>query len=209
MNRCKADNTFQLSTLLNSTSDAYSDLNGRDLVSQKVSELVVMGGKYPSGRSWNFWGSNPSLTAHVINTWEGRVTFLGGDVGKYVLTGRPLMVEGPKRDPVRTAYIYYSYYESRPSWDPLTILYAIHGLGDTFKIGNAYGYNHIHPDGTNEWVWTKQARKQHFLRLKADNQTVAAEVDGLFLQGALMAEAGHVGTPDWGSLCGLGYHEEL
>lgn len=211
MKRGEADNIFQLSALLNSTSDACSGLNGRDLVSQKVSELVVMGGKYPSGRSWNFWGSNPSLAAHVINTWswEGRVTFIGGDVGKHVLTGGPLMAEGPKRDPVRMAYIYYSYYEPRPSWDPLTILYAIHGLGDTFEIGNEYGYNHIHPDGTNEWVWTKQARKQHFLRLKADNQTVATEIDRLFLQGALMAEAGHDGPPDWGSLCGLRDHEEL
>ncbi|KAL2259993.1 hypothetical protein VTK26DRAFT_6146 [Humicola hyalothermophila] len=198
-----------LSALLNSTSDSYSNLTGRDLVAQKVNELVVMGGKYPSGRSWNFWGSDPSLAAHVINTWDGRVVFVGGDVGKQVLSGGPLMVKGPKKDPVRMAYIYYSYYAPRPSWDPLTILYAIHGLGDLFELGNEYGYNHVHPDGTNEWVWDENVRSQHFLRLKVDNQTAAGEVDRLLLQGALMVSKGHVGTLAREASCDLCRHEEL
>ncbi|KAJ2994346.1 hypothetical protein NUW58_g1581 [Xylaria curta] len=145
-----------LSGLLNSTADAYSDLSGRALVARKVSELVVMGGDYPSGYEFNFWGSNASLTAHVINTWEGRMVFLGFSVGEDVKSGGPLMFKGPD-DPVRMAYIYYSYYTPRPSWDPLAMLYAMNGLGDLFKFGNEYGYNHVGVDGANRWVWDPES----------------------------------------------------
>jgi hypothetical protein len=140
---------WKLSGLLNSTADAFCTLSGRELVARKVSELVIMGGGYPSGYSWNFWGSNPSLAAHVVNTWEGRIVFVGDDVGEHVKPGGRLMSEGPKTDPVRMAYIYYSYYTPRPSWDPLAVLYAISGLGELFVFGNDYGYNYIDPNGAN------------------------------------------------------------
>ncbi|KAJ8115846.1 hypothetical protein ONZ43_g4573 [Nemania bipapillata] len=175
----------KLSGLLNSTADSHSDLSGRELVKRKVSELVIMGGGYPSGYGYNFWGSDPSCAAHVVNTWEGRMVFLGGEVGKEVKSGRRLMAEAPETDPVRMAYIYYSYFTPRSSWDPLTVLYAIHGLGDLFTFGNEFGYNHVEDNGANAWVWDQKVRNQFFLRLKSDNETAAAELDRLFLQGAM------------------------
>ncbi|KAJ9603649.1 hypothetical protein H2200_011835 [Cladophialophora chaetospira] len=187
---CPEDSTkatlTQLCALLNSTSDTYSTLNGHDLVSRKVSELVIMGGGYPTGRpSWNFWGSgNVSLAAHVVHTWPGRVVFAGTDVGKHVLTGGPLMMEGPKTDPVRMAYMYYSPFKARPSWDPLVVSYAMDGLRALFTFGNEYGYNQIEPDGSNRWIWDESVKTQFFLRLKVDNATAAAHVDDLFLRGA-------------------------
>ncbi|KAI0449521.1 inosine/uridine-preferring nucleoside hydrolase [Xylaria acuta] len=174
-----------LSGLLNSTADSYSHLSGRALVARKVSELVVMGGDYPSGYEFNFWGSNASLTAHVINTWEGRMVFVGYSVGKAVKPGGRLMSEGPNMEPVRMAYIYFTYYAPRPSWDPLAMLYAMNGLGGLFRFGNGYGYNHVEISGANRWIWDPKVRNQFFLRLKTDEETVAAELDRLFLQGAL------------------------
>lgn len=76
---------------------------------KKVSELVVMGGDYPSGHEYNFWGSNASATAYVINTWPGRVTFLGFHVGYNVRSAARLTTEGPKDDPVVAAYKWYRY----------------------------------------------------------------------------------------------------
>jgi len=149
-----------------------------------------MGGGYPSGREWNFFGSDPSLTAHAVNTWEGSIVFVGDEVGKDVFSGGPLMKDGPRRDPVRQAYIYYSYYSPRPSWDALAILYGIHGLGSLFEFGNEYGYNHIEPDGANRWVWDKGVRAQRFLRLKVDKATASAEIDRLLLEGALSEVTG-------------------
>ncbi|KAK4102522.1 inosine/uridine-preferring nucleoside hydrolase [Parathielavia hyrcaniae] len=184
-----------LSALLNSTADASSPLSGRDLVSLKVSELVVMGGSYPSGGpSWNFFGSNASLAAHVVNTWTGpgRMVFAGDDVGKHALTGGPLMAEGPEADPVGRAYIWYGYHRPRPSWDPLAVWYAIHGLGKLFEYGNegGSGYNFVEADGSNRWVADETVRNQFFLRLKVANETAAEEIDRLFLEGALLAASG-------------------
>lgn len=182
---------WQLSGLLNSTADSYSDLSGRDLIAHKVAELVIMGGGYPSGYSWNFWGSNGSLAAHVVNTWEGQMVFVGDDVGKDVKSGGELMSAGPKTDPVRMAYIYYSYYEPTSSWDPLATLYAIGRLGELFKYGNEYGYNHVNANGANRWVWDRKVQNQFFLRLKVSNETAAQELDRLFLKGALSVVEQH------------------
>jgi hypothetical protein len=170
--------------LLNSAADEYSPLDGRELVKRKVTELAIMGGKYPSGRSWNFWGSDPALAAHVISTWEVPMTFIGDDVGKDVLAGGPLMASKLEEDPVRMAYIYYGFGKPRPSWDPLTILYVADGLGSLFEIVEDRGFNKILADGSNEWVYDGTKKQQRYLRLKSGNETAAVELDRLFMLAA-------------------------
>ncbi|TDZ39305.1 Inosine-uridine preferring nucleoside hydrolase [Colletotrichum trifolii] len=88
-----------LSGLLNSTADAQSTLTGPELVEAKVKELVVMGGDYPDGYEFNFWGDNPYEAAHVINNWKGPVVYAGSSLGGSVHSGGPLMADGPKTDP--------------------------------------------------------------------------------------------------------------
>lgn len=176
-----------LSALLNSTTDGYSDLNGYQLVEAKVKELAVMGGGYPAGHEFNFFGDDPSLTAHVVNTWPPAVpiTFLGTEIGEQVSTGARLTVEGPANDPVKAAYEWYvGYNTTRFSWDPLTVAYAVQGLGSWFEYGNTDGYNHVFPNGSNVWVEDAGRTNQHYLRLKTDNATVAKELDELLLEGA-------------------------
>ena len=175
-----------LSGLLNSTADTYSELDGYALVEAKVNKLAIMGGEYPSGQEFNFYGDSPLLTAHVVNTWPRSVpvTFLGTEVGAIVFTGAKLTVEGPEDDPVRAAYKWYvGYNTTRESWDPLTVAYACLGLGNWFQYGNSAGYNHVYPNGSNTWVEDDGVANQHYLRLKMDNGTVAKELDGLFLKG--------------------------
>lgn len=177
-------NNNQLSGLLNSSADGFSPLNGSELVSAKVSELVVMGGAYPSGYEYNFWGDNSSLAAHVINSWAGPVVYLGDELGANVTSGGRFMAEAPSTDPIRCAYIYYTYNTSRPSWDPLTILYAIDGLGDLFEYGNEAGYNYVAPNGSNSWVYDDNIRNQHWLKLKVPNAVAGSEIDRRLLKGA-------------------------
>jgi hypothetical protein len=159
-------------------------LNGRQLIKQKVAELVVMGGGYPSGFSWNLYGSGPDVAARVINGWQGPIVFVGDDVGQFVMSGGALLSDQSLSDPVRDAYMYYRHGRSHSSWDPLTMIYTAQGLGDLFEFGNDYGYNHVQSNGTNHWVWDSQYRDQHFLRLKVDNQTAATKLDEMFLRGA-------------------------
>ncbi|KAK1778483.1 Inosine/uridine-preferring nucleoside hydrolase domain-containing protein [Copromyces sp. CBS 386.78] len=202
-----------LSLLLDSGPDSFSPLTGRQLILRKVAELVVMGGRYPEGKSWNFFGSDPDIphrnggnglglgprgTANVINHWptpqrdgwKGRVVYVGDEVGGNVLTGAGLVREGPKGDPVGRAYGYYAYGEARPSWDPVAVLYAMDGLGELFKYDEEYGYGRNwvdERDGSNRWVWDEETKNQFVLALKADDETVASEIDHLFLEGARSA----------------------
>ncbi|KAB2575685.1 hypothetical protein DBV05_g5676 [Lasiodiplodia theobromae] len=177
-----------LSGLLNSTADAYSNSSGLELVQSKVAELVIMGGGYPSGYEYNFWGSNSSLTAHVVNNWPGKMTFSGSELGGNVTSGASLTVEAPAGDPVAAAYRWYTGYNvSRFSWDPLTVLYACEGTADLFEYANEFGYNHVHPNGSNNWVYDETATNQHWLQLKVDNETVARKLDRLYLEGAVSA----------------------
>ncbi|KKY16384.1 putative inosine uridine-preferring nucleoside hydrolase [Diplodia seriata] len=175
-----------LSGLLNSTADGYSTSSGVELIQSKVSELVIMGGGYPSGYEFNFWGSNSSLTAHVVNNWPGKMTFSGSELGGNVTSGASMTVKAPADDPVAAAYRWYTGYNvSRFSWDPLTVLYACDGLGDLFRYANEFGYNYVHPNGSNDWVYDETATKQHWLQLRVDNETAARELDRLFLEGAV------------------------
>lgn len=173
-----------LSGLLNSTGDAYSPLSGPELIAKKVRKLAVMGGGYPSGHEYNFWGDNPLTTAHVVNNWPRTVpvTFLGTEVGDNVLSGAKLTTEGTKGDLVTAAYGWYvGYNTTRMSWDPLTVMYAVTGLGSLFEYGNTAGYNHVFANGSNVWVVDEGVTNQHYLQLAIDNVTVADKLDGLYL----------------------------
>ncbi|KAL0931233.1 inosine uridine-preferring nucleoside hydrolase [Colletotrichum truncatum] len=178
-----------LSGLLNSTADAYSSLTGPQLVEAKVKELVVMGGDYPTGYEFNFWGDNPYTAAHVIHNWKGSIVYAGFQLGGSVYSGGPLMADGPKTDPVRAAYILYSYYQPRWSFDPIAMLYAIKGLGNHFKFGNDNGYNTIKLDGEgsvgrNEWVFDEKVSSQHWLNPTVAYSELAETLDSLYLKGA-------------------------
>ncbi|KAL2813766.1 inosine-uridine preferring nucleoside hydrolase-domain-containing protein [Aspergillus cavernicola] len=177
-----------LSDLLSSQPDTYSPLTGRQLVIEKVNELVVMGGSYPSGYEFNFFGYNSTAAAHVVNTWPGAVTFIGDKVGHYVLSGARLTIEGPERDPVRAAYTWYSgYNKSRSSWDPLTVLYAVEGLGRIFRVGGRSGHNHVYPDGRNVWRSWSNGWSHHYLELAVSNETAGSILDEKFIEGAVGA----------------------
>ena len=184
-----------LSGLLNSTADSYSELTGPELVERKVAELVVMGGGYPSGHEFNFWGYDPSATAHVVNSWKGPVVFSGAELGGNVSSGGGLMARGPPSDPVRAAYLYYTYNTSRFSWDPLTVLYAMQGLGELFEFGNDAGYNFVHANGSNAWVADESATNQHWLKLKVDNVTAARSLDEMMLEASWSVAPKADGTP--------------
>ncbi|KLU87107.1 hypothetical protein MAPG_06112 [Magnaporthiopsis poae ATCC 64411] len=71
------------------------------------------------------------------------------------------------------------------SWDPLTVLYAISGLGDTFEYGAETGFNRVNAtDGSNQWVADPSVTTQRWLKLKVSNATAAETLDRLYLDAA-------------------------
>jgi hypothetical protein len=116
-----------LCDLLASPPDDLSAATGAELVAAKVRRTVVMGGMFPSGRSFNF---TQSLVAarKFVQTWPTPVDFLGWEVGFGVITGRRASL-GPGI--VGEAYrLYNGAGTGRASWDLLAMHYAIVGESD-------------------------------------------------------------------------------
>lgn len=167
-----------LAELLRSQPDDASPLAGPQLITQKVSELVVMGGTYPSGWEWNFAGVDPTSTAYVLEHWpeDVPITFSGVELGGNIFSGQTLQQDAPSDSPIVSSYQWFVGRCStvRESWDPLTVLYGILGFNGFENIGmhppfafaNQYGYNSIiSKNGSNAWVNDTSVTNQHWLRL--------------------------------------------
>ncbi len=136
---------------LASEPDTISELSGRDLAEKKILRFVCMGGRYPQQLSFGDWGNfmpDPSAVQKVYRNWPCPIIFSGD--GEKVLTGS-LLNRTPKENPVRMGYeLYLKGKKSRPSWDPITLLFAVRPNESFWKI-TTRGYNHIFENGTNQW----------------------------------------------------------
>lgn len=198
-----------LADLLKSQADSLSDLTGSELVSARVSELIVMGGRYPSGWGYNFGGVDPESTAYVLENWPRDVpaTFSGGELGGNIYSGQTLQQDAPPNSPILAAYLWYVGRCStvRQSWDPLTTLYGVLGLDGFERVGlsrplafaNQYGYNSITSSkGSNAWVNDTSVTTQHWLRLSdgVTNSSVASLLNQLYTHDPTSHDYMHGGT---------------
>jgi hypothetical protein len=182
-----------LAELLHSPPDDHSPLSGADLVEQKVAELVVMGGAYPSGWEYNF-ATNISATRTVLTEWPTTVpiTFSGSELGSRIFSGQRLPELASKDSPVLAAYQWYGdrCNTTRASYDPVTVLYGALGLGEVFEFAALRGFNEIGEDGRNSWVEDGAERGRRWLRLKdAVDETLVGEL----LEHLYVGEASDVG----------------
>jgi hypothetical protein len=139
-----------LEELLKSPADADSPLTGLDLVRKKVKQLVVMGGAYPSGHEWNFSGAGVGpVSAFVIENWPTPILFSGFEIGQGITTGIQIQ-NCPADNPVRRAYELFNHFAGRASWDLTAVLAAVRDPKLYWDIRED-GYNHVTPDGKNEW----------------------------------------------------------
>jgi hypothetical protein len=90
-----------LKDLLKSGPDQYSNLNGVELIKQKVKRWVAMGGTYPEGESSNFDGDK-TTASYVVDYWPGEVLFVGNGSFNFY-TGSSLL-NTPTNNPVRIVY---------------------------------------------------------------------------------------------------------
>lgn len=96
-----------LTELLNSESDEYSDLNGVDLVAQKVKLVCCMGGNFQDFESaeYNFM-CDPAAAQFVVETCPAPIMFSGFEIGINVDTGERCY-EMEEDNPVRLSYDLY------------------------------------------------------------------------------------------------------
>lgn len=146
-----------LSRLLETGADEFSDLKGADLVKKKVKRLVCMGGRYPADQDPRPWGNfkpDPRSTQHVAAAWPTRIYFTGGGAfADSVPTGEIFFNERYQHTPM--AHAYKLFLESwKRNWhhsaDIIAVYVAVRGYQPYFRL-QEHGYNHIFENGTNEW----------------------------------------------------------
>ena len=144
-----------LSTLLQSSPDKYSKLGGKELIKQKVKQLVCMAGRFPAGSEFNV-NQDAAASQFVFNNWETPVLFSGVEIGLKIRTGLPLVYnKAIKNSPVKDVFricIPMNPEDSagRMSWDETAVLVAIKGYKPWYDIEK--GKIIVAEDGSNTWI---------------------------------------------------------
>lgn len=165
--------------LLQSGPDRHSGLTGVELAARKVRHLVVMGGRFPEGKEWNF-EMHPESAAYVTAFWPTAITFTGYEIGAEIRTGRRLHTETPADNPVRRSYVWYAAVDGvRESWDLTAVLYAAEGLGDywdevrgTIEVDPASGANRWTPDPAGRHAYLTRKMEPAKLEERLDDLLV-------------------------------------
>ncbi|TAE51850.1 MAG: nucleoside hydrolase [Bacteroidetes bacterium] len=145
-----------LHQLLLSPPDAFSPLEGRELVAQKVRHLVSMAGAFPGGEEYNV-KTDSVASSLVARMWPTPILFSGFEIGIRINTGNRLVAEGDTASPVRDAYAYcLETYGPQPlkdgrfSWDQTAVWAAIRGPEPFW--GTEQGRLTVAVNGIDHWV---------------------------------------------------------
>ena len=143
-----------LAELLQSIPDKYSKLTGKELVRQKVRQLVCMAGSFPAGNEWNV-RMDAAASKNVFNNWPTPILFSGVEIGFTIKTGLPLINnDAIKNSPVKDVYrisIPLSLQDSagRMSWDQTAVLIAVKGYKPWWNTKK--GKMIVADNGSNAW----------------------------------------------------------
>lgn len=168
--------TKGLYDLLVSPPDDISPLSGQELIVQKIKRWVALGALRASNpennytRDWNFFFNNTApYTDYLVKHFPAPTVFVDG--GHQVMTGKSLK-SSPPGNIVRTAYRDWLWQaqqktlsDQRPSWDLVTVYYAVEGLGD-FLTNLGPGYLEFDPEKGCRWNSQPNQTNQQFIRQK-------------------------------------------
>ncbi len=176
--------------VMESGPDQYSDLDGLSLMEKKISEMVIMGGQFPSGdNEWNFNGNMPGVTRKVLEGLDLPITFSGFEVGLVVKTGAFLNQEDP-RSPLHVGFLHFSEHApwiknafegeilNNASYDQTAVLYAVRKEEGGYWTRVIEGYCEADDNGGNRWI--EGEHKNHsYLQLTRKPEELARLIEEL------------------------------
>ncbi|MFB9841596.1 nucleoside hydrolase [Mucilaginibacter ginsenosidivorans] len=169
-----------LSNLLNSNPDSYSNLDGKALVGKKVKLLVCMAGKFPSGFEFNAM-KDAKASQNVYQNWPTKVILSGFEIGAKIHAGIPLINNSAiQNDPVKDVFrisIPKAKEDSagRMSWDETAALVAVRGYSQYYTLHS--GRMKVADDGSD--VWDDNGKGQAYLVEKVDYKEVQKLINDL------------------------------
>jgi inosine-uridine nucleoside N-ribohydrolase len=178
---CATGPVTNLARLLDSPPDEHSRLKGRDLVAKKVKLLVVMGGRYPEGKEWNFDQDRPAA-AKMLAEWPTPILLSGFEIGEKILTGKRLHTEAPEASPVRAAYaLFPGIGKERESWDETAILAAVRGPEPNWRTSAPGTVTLDASTGVDRWTATPSGTHTYLIERESPS-SVKRTIDELMLQ---------------------------
>lgn len=177
--------TKGLYDLLVSGPDSISELSGFELVRQKVKRWVALGALNANNsegyltRDWNFFFNGTArFTGYLVDSIPVPVYFVNG--GRHVMTGKSLKTT-QAGNIVRMAYRdwlwnykQFTLDDQRPSWDLVTVYYAIEGMGHFMKEEKE-GWLEFDIHKGCRWVTGFNNRHQHYITQKNDTDMAFSE----------------------------------
>ena len=171
-----------LADLLDSKPDQHSKLSGPELIRAKVKELVVMGGKYPQGKEYNFYfGGVQGAALKVVDSWptEVPIVFSGYEVGEAIISGKTYkqtLADSPLRLALQKQYSALD--KGRYSWDETAVLYAVRGASyqdkQYWKLHTG-GRCVVDPkDGSNKWADAPDKKQSYMINAMPPAQIAQA-----------------------------------
>lgn len=142
---CAIGPLTNVAALLESKADEISVLDGRSLVKERCSKIVLMAGEFnidANGKARPEWNVKLDVSASkkVMELAPVETVLLPFDVGEGMMSGKPLMDKYGENNPVSLAFLTYPWIDKqsgRHSWDPATLVYAVEGVKDFFVESEA------------------------------------------------------------------------
>lgn len=172
-----------LTELLNSQPDEYSELDGVELIRQKVKLVCCMGGNFQDFDTAEFnFMCDPAAAQLVADKCPAPIMYTGGEIGSKLNTGAR-RYEMELDNPVRMSYDVYLTDETgegtRPSWDLTAVMYAVEGLGEYWTMER--GDITVYDDGKDTFEKNEETGARAFLIEKMDPADVTARLDEIML----------------------------
>jgi inosine-uridine nucleoside N-ribohydrolase len=171
-----------ISDLLRSKADRYSPLSGKDLVAKKISRLVSMAGKFPSGLEFNI-EEDAAAAKYAFEQFPKTVVYSGFEIGAKIKSGLPLINNNSIRNsPVKDVFrIGISSAaedrQGRMSWDQTAVLVAVRGHKPWYRLKE--GKIIVDDNGNNRW--DDRAKGQFHLVEEMPASAVARLINDLMM----------------------------
>ena len=156
------------------------------LFRRKVRAVWAMAGGFArcAGYAETNVRERPEASRRFFDAWDGPIVFVGFESGEKVITDLSGLPPECAAHPLAEAFRRYCGPSmKRPSWDPVTVDFAIHGENECYELGEP-GHVRVAPDLSTPFT-PDPAGNARVLRLRAPEEVVSERITALlreFLQ---------------------------
>lgn len=182
---CTTGYLQNISALLQSQPDSYSDKNGIDLVKEKCRGIYVTGGSYPTGFDNNFFASYGAIDAvqTVANLCPVNLYFITQTVGGAFTCGDLIQkLDTGMEDPLTRALNAWGTDIGRHAWDPEAVYIASVGLEQSKTVAIPVQFT-IEGNGKNTFTVVDSSNIYAVLRESEDLNWYKTTLNNLTLVG--------------------------